>query len=71
VRPYAVVVDGVDEVAILTAADIAPPPDFGGAVDVRFITGMARREAGVTTLIDLDAVATADRLPETVAVPPS
>lgn len=71
VRPYAVVVDGVDEVAALTAADIAPPPDFGAAVDVRFITGMARREAGVTTLIDLDAVATADRLPETVAVPPS
>jgi purine-binding chemotaxis protein CheW len=62
-RPYAVVVDGVEEVAAFTAADIAPPPDFGNAVDVRFITGMAHRDAGVTTLIDLDAVAAADRLP--------
>jgi purine-binding chemotaxis protein CheW len=60
-RPYAVVVDGVEEVAALGAADIAPPPDFGGAVEVRFITGMARRDAAVTTLIDLDAIAAADR----------
>lgn len=67
VRPYAVVVDGVEEVIALTAADIAPPPDFGGAVDVRFITGMARREAGVATLIDFDTIAAADRLPEEAA----
>ena len=63
-RPYAVVVDSVDEVASLAAADIAAPPDFGAAVDTRFITGMARRETGVTTLLDLDAVATADQLPK-------
>ncbi len=56
-RPYAIVVDAVDEVAVLAEADIAPPPDFGGAVDTRFITGLARREGGVTTLIDLDGVA--------------
>lgn len=63
-RPYAVVVDGVEEVTGLTAADIAAPPDFGAAVDTRFITGMARRDDGVATLIDLDAVAAADQLPE-------
>jgi purine-binding chemotaxis protein CheW len=67
VRPYAFVVDGVEEVAALAAADIAPPPDFGGAVDVRFITGQARRDGGVTTLVDLDVVAAADQLP----APPS
>lgn len=61
VRPYAAVVDGVADVAALTAADIAPPPDFGGAVDTRFITGLARRDGGVTTLIDLEAVAATDR----------
>lgn len=60
-RPYAVVVDGVEEVAAFGPADIAAPPDFGGAVDVRFITGMARRDAAITTLIDLDAIAAADR----------
>lgn len=61
-RPFAIVVDGVDEVIGLTADEIVAPPDFGGAVDTRFITGMARRDSGVTTLVDLDAVATADRI---------
>lgn len=70
-RPYAVMVDGVEEVVALAAGDIAPTPDFGGAIDIRFITGMARRDTGVTTLIDLDTVAAADRLPETAAGPSS
>lgn len=70
-RPYAVVVDGVEEVVALAAGDIAPTPDFGGAIDIRFITGMARRDTGVTTLIDLDTIAAADRLPEAAAGPSS
>jgi purine-binding chemotaxis protein CheW len=60
-RPYAAVVDGVEEVAAFAAADIMPPPDFGGEVDTRFLTGLARRDTGMTTLIDLEAVAAADR----------
>lgn len=68
-RPYAAVVDGVEEVASIAADDVLPPPDFGEVVDVRFIMGMARREAAVTTLIDLDVVAAADRTPEST-VPP-
>lgn len=59
-RPYAVVVDGVEEVAARSADDIVAPPDFGGAVDTRFIVGMTQRDQGVTTLIDLDAIAAAD-----------
>lgn len=59
-RPYAIVVDGVEEVAAYAEGDIAPPPDFGGAVDTRFITGLARREVGVTTLIDLEIIAATD-----------
>jgi len=59
-RPYAVVVDGVEEVAARSQGDIVAPPDFGGAIDTRFIVGMAQRGQGVTTLIDLDAVAAAD-----------
>jgi purine-binding chemotaxis protein CheW len=70
-RPYAVVVDGVEEVVALAAGDIAPTPDFGGAIDIRFITGMARRGTGVTTLIDLDTIAVADRLPEAATGPAS
>jgi purine-binding chemotaxis protein CheW len=59
-RPYAVVIDSIREVACLTAADLVPAPDFGGAIDDRFITGMARNTTGVITLIDIDAIAAAD-----------
>jgi purine-binding chemotaxis protein CheW len=60
-RPYGAIVDGVEEVAAYTADDLVPPPDFGTAIDTRFITGMARSGAGVTTLIDLESIARADR----------
>jgi purine-binding chemotaxis protein CheW len=60
-RPYGAIVDGVEEVATYTADDLVPPPDFGTAIDTRFITGMARSGAGVTTLIDLESIARADR----------
>jgi purine-binding chemotaxis protein CheW len=59
-RPYAVVVDGVEEVASYTADELLPTPDFGGAVDVRFITGMAHAAEQVITLIDLNTVAAND-----------
>ena len=59
-RPYGVIVDGVEEVAQFGAADIEPPPDFGGAIDTRFITGMAKGTAGVKVLVDLDLIAAAD-----------
>lgn len=59
-RPYGVIVDGVEEVAQFTAADIEPPPDFGGAVDARFITGMAKSASGVKVLVDLDLISAAE-----------
>jgi purine-binding chemotaxis protein CheW len=63
-RPYGVVVDGVEEVAAFTDADLEPVPDFGGAVDARFLTGMAKTSTGVVTLIDLDAIAATEHEPE-------
>jgi len=62
-RPYAFLVDGVAEVVALSTEDIVPTPDFGQAVDTRFIDGMARRGQGVMTLIDLAAIAVADGTP--------
>jgi len=62
-RPYGVVVDGVEEVAVFAAADLEPVPDFGGAIDSRFLTGMAKTSAGVVTLIDLDPIAAAEHEP--------
>lgn len=64
-RPYAVVIDSVREVACFTTADLVPTPDFGGAIDDRFITGMARTATGVITLIDIDSIAAADAVPST------
>jgi purine-binding chemotaxis protein CheW len=56
-RPYGVVVDGVEEVASFGDHDLEPVPDFGGAIDARFLTGMAKTTAGVVALIDLEAMA--------------
>jgi len=70
-RLYGVIVEGVEEVVALKADDIEPTPDFGGAVDVRFITGIATANAGLTTLIDLDTIAAADFAPAEAADGPA
>lgn len=59
-RLYGVIVDAVEEVANFSAADIQPAPDFGGAIDTRFLTGMARQGDAVKALVDLDAIAAAE-----------
>jgi len=50
------VVDAVEEVVNLTAADIEPTPDFGGAVEADYILGMAKVKGQVKTLLDIDRV---------------
>jgi purine-binding chemotaxis protein CheW len=75
-RLYGIVVDGVEEVANFTADDLEPTPDFGGAIDAHFITGMAKSGAAVKTLIDLDKIATEEaaapaRGPKDAATPAS
>ena len=59
-RLYGVIVDGVEEVANFAASDIEPTPDFGGAIDAQFITGMAKSGTIVKTLIDLDKISAVD-----------
>ncbi len=51
-----VIVDGVEEVANLTAADIEETPDFGGQVSTDYILGMAKVKGTVKTLLDIDSV---------------
>ena len=48
------VVDAVEEVANLAAADVEPTPDFATAQDTRHIVGMAKIKGMVKTLLDLD-----------------
>ena len=53
------IVDAVEEVVNLAAADIEPPPDFGAALEADYILGMAKVKGTVKTLLDLDRVVTA------------
>ncbi len=54
------VVDAVEEVSHFTQDDLALPPDFGGDLDTRFITGMAKAKDTVKTLLDLDRLLNLD-----------
>ena len=50
------VVDAVEEVAQLAAADIEETPDFGAQVDTEYILGMAKIKGAVKALLDIDKV---------------
>jgi purine-binding chemotaxis protein CheW len=60
--PMGLVVDGVEEVTNLTAADIEETPDFGAQIDTACIVGMAKIKGQVKTLLDIDSVVGADTL---------
>ena len=53
------IVDAVEEVVNLTAADIEPTPDFGGAIKTDYILGMAKVKGQVKALLDIDRVVSA------------
>ena len=48
------IVDVVEEVSQFNSEDLEIPPDFGGSIDTRFITGMAKSKGTVKTLLDMD-----------------
>src|SRR5688572_27532649 len=47
-------VDEVQEVTALNAADIEDAPRFGAAIETTFIRGLAKTKGGVTILLDLE-----------------
>lgn len=51
-----IIVDGVDEVANITAEEIEPTPNFASGIDAHSILCMAKRKEGVTSLLDIDRV---------------
>ena len=51
-----IMVDGVNEVVQLGAADIEPRPAFGAGVRADFIAGMARRNGSFIILLDINHV---------------
>lgn len=51
-----IVVDGVSEVLNIAEGDIQAAPNFGTALDTRYIRGMAKMDGGVKILLDIDRV---------------
>ena len=49
-----VVVDAVSEVLDVASDSLEETPSFGSAVDTSFMLGLAKTDAGVTLLLDLD-----------------
>lgn len=56
------VVDCVEEVVNLTAAEIEPTPEFGARIDTSYLLGVAKVKGVVKTLLDIERVVA----PETV-----
>jgi len=67
VVPMGLVVDAVEEVLTIASGEIEPPPEFGCAVDVSFLRGLARVRGEVKALLDIDRVLTGEQLDVTAA----
>jgi purine-binding chemotaxis protein CheW len=56
------IVDGVEEVVNVPAAEIEPTPTFGVAVETAYLLGMAKVKGCVKALLDIDRVIAPDAL---------
>jgi len=55
-----IVVDSVSEVLNIRGEEIEPAPNFGSQLDADFILGMAKKDASVKILLDIDRVLSTD-----------
>jgi purine-binding chemotaxis protein CheW len=56
------IVDSVAEVVTLSAGEIEDTPDFGNAVQMPYILGMAKSKGRVRILLDIDAALSTSEL---------
>jgi len=54
------IVDAVDDVVVLTESQLAPPPDFAGAVEARFLAGVAVGSDRVRAVLAMDEILASD-----------
>lgn len=64
-------VDTVEEVLSLNQDEIKPAPDFGGAIETRYISGVATSGGGVKTLLHVDRIFLEAVLQELPSLSPS
>ena len=57
-RVMGIVVDGVSDVTTLRDGEIKPAPEFGAAVDTRFLTGLATVEERMIIVVDIEKLMT-------------
>jgi purine-binding chemotaxis protein CheW len=62
VKVMGLVVDSVSDVLNIPQSDIQPAPNFGGQVDVRFISGIAKAGEKLVVLLDIDRVLVGDEV---------
>jgi purine-binding chemotaxis protein CheW len=55
-RVVGAIADAVSDVLTIPDARIQPTPNFGTAVDVRFIAGIAQAEDKLVVLLDVEAM---------------
>jgi purine-binding chemotaxis protein CheW len=60
--PMGLIVDRVEEVANLSAAEIEPAPDFGAKLSTEYMLGLAKGKGQVKTLLNLDRVIAAETI---------
>lgn len=56
------IVDAVEEVAQVSASEIEETPDFGAALAIECVTGMAKIHGKVKTLLDIDQLVAGETL---------
>ncbi len=61
-RTVGMVVAGVSDVVALDAEALRPPPEFGGALDTRYITGLGALDERMLILIDIESLISEDIL---------
>lgn len=59
-RHMGLIVDGVEEVIQIAAAELGQTPDFGTQVGTECLLGMAKVKGAVKTLLDIDRVVCGD-----------
>ena len=67
-RIVGVVVDAVSDVYNVTDGSIKPAPDFGGAIDVDFVKGLATVDEKMVIVLDIDHLINTAVLEEMVGV---
>ena len=66
-RTMGIVVDGVSDVYSLEGGQVNPPPDFGSAIDIEFVKGLATVDEKMLILLDIDNLLNLDPVPAVAA----